>query len=74
MLALSRIGNATNQLYCLTASCTEPTKRGLPGWTFCFSNTNADRITIEVSFDKEVDADARSATILKFATERREEK
>jgi hypothetical protein len=74
LLALSQMGGATNQLYCLTASCTEPTKRGLPGWTFRFSNTNADQVSIEVSFDKEVDMDARSAAIVKSAGERREEK
>lgn len=74
VLALSQMGSATNQLYCLTASCTEPTKRGLPGWTFRFANTNADQVCIEVSFDKEVDMDARSTAILKSANGRREEK
>ena len=63
-LALARVGNATNRYYCVTASCLEPTKRGLPGWTFCFSNTNGERACVEISFDKEVDADAQSGKLL----------
>ena len=57
-LTLAHIGTATNRFYCVTASCLEKTKRGLPGWTFCFCSTNGDRAYVEVSFDKEVVVDS----------------
>jgi hypothetical protein len=50
----AHMGTATNCLYCISASCVDMTKRGLPGWTFYFSNTNGQRIYMEVSFDREV--------------------
>jgi hypothetical protein len=65
-LALARVGVSTNRFYCVTAGCLESTKRGLPGWTFCFSNTNGQRACVEVSFDREVDADSRSSELLKW--------
>jgi hypothetical protein len=64
-LALVRLGAATNRFYCVSGGCLEKTKRGLPGWTFYFSNTNGERAYMEVSFDKEVDTDAQSAELLR---------
>jgi hypothetical protein len=57
-LTLAYIGPATNRFYCVSASCLEKTKRGLPGWTFGFSNTNGQRVDVEISFDREVDSSA----------------
>ena len=63
-LVLTRCSIDTNRFFCQTAGCLQPTKRGLPGWTFCFSNTNGERACVEVSFDKEVDMDTRSRDLL----------
>lgn len=64
-LVLGHIGTATNRFYCVSATCLDPTKRGLPGWTFCFSNTNGQRAYMEVSFDKEINTDEQSASVMK---------
>jgi hypothetical protein len=66
-LTLAYLGPATNRFYCISASCLEKTKRGLPGWTILFANTNGERAFVEVSFDKEVDTDARSTELLRKA-------
>lgn len=51
-IALGRLGETTNRFYCLTASCLDMTNRGFTGWTFWFSNTNAQRARVDVYFDK----------------------
>jgi hypothetical protein len=56
-LAVAQMNVDTNRCYCVSASCQELTRRGLPGWTFYFANTNGQRADVEVSFDKEVAAD-----------------
>ena len=63
-IALKRIGVATNRFYCVTASCLEITNHGFTGWTFRFSNTNAQRVRVDVFFDKEVRIDNQSSEIL----------
>lgn len=54
VLAQGRIGEATNRFYCGKASSLEMTNKGFTGWTFWFSNTNAEQARIDVFFDKEV--------------------
>jgi hypothetical protein len=56
-IALARMGAATNQLYCVSASCLEMTNNGFTGWTFLFSNTNAQHTRVRVFFDKAVSLD-----------------
>jgi hypothetical protein len=63
-LAMAYLGTHTNRFYCIDASCLALTKRGLPGWTFSFSNTNGQRATIEVTFDKAVGPDAPTSVLL----------
>jgi hypothetical protein len=63
-LTLSFMGPATNNFYCVSASCTDKTRSGLPGWTFAFFNTNAQMVRIEVSFDKEIFTDSPSAKLI----------
>ena len=63
--ALSRIGEATNRFYCVTASCLETTNNGFTGWTFWFSNTNAQRPHVDVFFDREVLIGVQSDNLLR---------
>jgi hypothetical protein len=63
-LTLAYMGPATNHFYCVSASCLEKTKIGLSGWSFSFSNTNGERASIDVSFDKVVRVDEHSAQLL----------
>lgn len=60
VLALSNVGQKTNEYYCIRASCLEPISGfssaggGLnrQGWMFEFSNTNSQVKRIAVFFDK----------------------
>jgi hypothetical protein len=63
-IALGRLGEATNRFYCLTASCLEMTNRGFTGWTFWFSNTNAQRARVDVFFDKATRLGPQSEEVL----------
>jgi hypothetical protein len=63
-LAMVRIGAATNRFHCVAASCLEMTNSGFTGWTFWFSNTNVQRIRVDVFFDKEVHLGLQSQQFL----------
>ena len=65
LLAIGQVGPATNRFYCITASCLEKTDQWSTGWTFSFLNTNAQRATVNVFFNKHVSIDPQSAKILK---------
>ena len=54
-MALEYVGPATNQFYCVSATCLEKTKADLPGWTFSFCNTNGQRVGIQVQFRSRFD-------------------
>lgn len=63
-LAIGHIGGATNRFFCVGASSLEMTNYYFPGWAFVFSNTNGQRARVEISFDKELRIDPRSAKVL----------
>ena len=65
MRALSRVGEATNRFYCVSASSLEMTNNGFTGWTFWFSNTNSQRARVDVFFDKEVSIGIPSDNLLR---------
>jgi hypothetical protein len=54
-MAIEYVGPATNQFYCVSASCLEKNKSGLPGWTFSFCNTNGQRVGVQVPFSARFD-------------------
>lgn len=60
-MSLSFVGTATNRFYCVSATCLEKTKSGLPGWKFTFCNTNQQHVVVNVpfvaDFDKGVSSD-----------------
>jgi hypothetical protein len=56
-LSQAFMGDATNRFYCVSASCLEPTKAGLPGWSFAYYNANGQRVGVEVYFDKDANTD-----------------
>jgi hypothetical protein len=67
LLAVARVGPATNRFYCVSASCLEKTLPSYAGWVFLFANTNGDRARVEVYFGSK-DAyvpDAKSEQLLK---------
>ena len=64
-MAMTRVGGATNRVYCIAATCLEMTNNGFTGWTFWFSNTNAQRARVDVFFDKEVHVDIQSGEVLR---------
>lgn len=63
-IALVRLGESTNRFYCLTASCVEMTNRGFTGWTFLFSNTNAQHARVDVYFDKATHINPQGEAVL----------
>lgn len=58
-MATKHMGSATNRYYCVSASCLNKGLSGSAGWTFWFSNTNGQRCSLEVTFDKEVYTNSR---------------
>ena len=63
-LAQKYMGSSTNQFYCVSASCTQSLRSGLPGWAFSFFNTNGRFARIDVLFDKDLYVDPPSAELL----------
>ncbi len=62
------LGTATNQLYCLTASCLETNYGSITGWVFEFSNTNRETARLQVFFNNGViSLDVHSAAVLRQA-------
>src|SRR5258705_13438344 len=64
-LAMAHIGEATNRIYCVTASCLDRDSQRSAGWTFEFSNTNGDHAVVKVFFSKEVWIDPKSSAVLR---------
>ncbi len=64
-LAVEQLGSATNQFYCVSASCTNGTNRFSSGWTFTFANTNGVRASLKVSFTKVILLSPADAALLK---------
>src|SRR5262249_30973597 len=64
LLAAGYLGEATNRLHCVSASCLEVGRSGFPGWTFSWCDTNGERTYVEVTFDKEVYPDTKIQGLL----------
>jgi hypothetical protein len=62
-MAIAHIGKATNRFHCLTASCMEMTNNGWTGWTFRFSDTNGQRGSVDVYFDRKVETAPRRGEV-----------
>ena len=62
-LAVAHLGRATNQFYCITASCLQTTNDPFTGWTFSFSNTNGQRGRVNVYFYGKAETVARAGEI-----------
>jgi hypothetical protein len=61
---VTRMGKATNQFHCISATCLERT--GYRGWTFTFANTNGEMARVQYLFGAKTAyiPDAKSATLL----------
>lgn len=64
-LATAQLGEATNRLFCVSATCVEPPTFMTTGWTFGFSNTNGETAHVKVFFDKMVYIKPHDAELLK---------
>jgi hypothetical protein len=64
-LALAKIGTATNQVHCVSATCLQKDNLRSSGWTFTFSNTKGDCATVKVFFNKDVWIDPSTSMALK---------
>src|SRR5262249_36499369 len=64
-LATTRLGAATNRLFCVSATCVEPVNSSTQGWTFGFSNTNGQIAKVKVFFNRDVFIEAPDAELLK---------
>jgi len=64
VIAVKRIGAATNRFHCVTATCLDATNQWSTGWTFSFSNTNSGQVTVKVFFNKEIWIDMNSSALL----------
>jgi hypothetical protein len=65
VLTLNYIGSNSNKYHCVAANCLDKTRSGLPGWTFCYMDTNGERAYLHVLFDKDIYVDPRTAESLK---------
>lgn len=61
-LATGFIGDATNRVHCVSASCLEPDSERSTGWVFAFSNTNGARAAVKVFFNKDVLVDPKTSS------------
>jgi hypothetical protein len=64
-LAAQHLGEATNRVHCVTATCHDRDGNRSAAWTFEFSNTNGHRANAKVFFsDKSVWIDPKTASAL----------
>jgi hypothetical protein len=65
-LAAQHLGEATNRVHCVTATCHDRDGSRSAAWTFEFSNTNGHRANVKVFFsDKSVWIDPNTVSALK---------
>jgi hypothetical protein len=65
-LALTHLGEATNRVHCLTATCRDGDGARSAAWTLEFSNTNGHHAVVKVFLsDKSVWIDPSTASALK---------
>jgi hypothetical protein len=64
-LAIGYIGQATNRVHCVSASCLETDSERSTGWVLTFSNKNGARAAVKVFFNKDVWVDPQTSSFFK---------
>jgi hypothetical protein len=65
VLAVNRMGVATNRFHCVRATCVDMDNQWSTGWRFGFSDTNGEGVSVKVFFNKDVWLDPQSAALIR---------